>query len=173
MAGSSPLSGSDVWVAQGGDCHDERIGDGARCETGALVRVIRDPKDALYSPIGIAVGGGHVWVSPEFDGSPDGWTGLSVTELDARTGALVKVIDAFKYGLNAPGDIAVGDGRVWVVNNDSLTEMDAKTGALVRRSPPRNTTSTAPLPLPLPADVFGSRAGAVTPSSSWTRRPAP
>src|SRR5207253_2806868 len=62
----------------------------------------------------------------------------SVAELDARTGALVRVISRKKYRLEGPAAIAVAGGHVWVANvgdtntGGTVTELNARTGALVR-----------------------------------------
>lgn len=58
----------------------------------------------------------------------------SVTELDAKTGAVLRTISGSQYQFDAPGGIAVAGGRVWVTNTDanSVTELDARTGAAVR-----------------------------------------
>src|SRR5215467_9623270 len=85
----------------------------------------------LSLPISDSSDGTHVWVA--------NFGGNSVTELDAATGALVRVIMGPQYGFN--GAIAVSsDGtHVWVANRaggtthqGSVTELDAATGALVR-----------------------------------------
>jgi DNA-binding beta-propeller fold protein YncE len=60
-----------------------------------------------------------------------------VTELDANTGGLVRVISAAKYGFNTPYAMAVTGADLWAANFDqangnSVTELDAKTGRLVR-----------------------------------------
>jgi 6-phosphogluconolactonase (cycloisomerase 2 family) len=84
-------------------------------------------------PVAIAVGGLHVWVANVF--------GNSVTELDAATGSIVRVIDAGADGFKTPIAIAVTQSHVWVVNDGvkgdsrgtgSITELSASTGALVR-----------------------------------------
>jgi hypothetical protein len=50
-----------------------------------------------------------------------------VTELDAATGAPVRVLTPFGSGLNDPQAIADGGSRVWVTNagDDSVTEFPA------------------------------------------------
>lgn len=111
--------------------------------TGALVKVIDAPADAFHHPDGIAVSGLDLFVSNGNEESGMGTTNYSVaqyssvTELDATTGSLVRVINAPADHLLAPGPIAVGGGHVWVVNQDldngvSLVELDAASGSLVR-----------------------------------------
>jgi len=57
---------------------------GLNASNGSLVRIIDASADGFNHPGGLAVSGGHVWVT-NFDGN-------SVTELDASSGALVKLI---------------------------------------------------------------------------------
>jgi hypothetical protein len=58
----------------------------------------------------------------------------SVTEVDASTGALVKVSYGARYRLDAPVAMVLRGSDLFVANggNNSLTEIDASTGALVR-----------------------------------------
>ena len=73
--------------------------------------------------------GGDLWVA---NGGSD-----SVTEINAATGALIRVISAQRYRLDttvyAPA-ITVAGAHVWVPDGsgDSVTEINAATGALVR-----------------------------------------
>ena len=59
-----------------------------------------------------------------------------MTELNAATGALVKVLKGPSYGFNDPSAVASDGTHVWVTNygGTSVTELDAATGALVRVS---------------------------------------
>ena len=81
------------------------------------------------SPDAVAVQGARVWVA---NGG-----GNSVTEINANTGALIRIISASRYQLNEPQAIAATGATVWVlgsndVSNTAVTEIDAATGALVR-----------------------------------------
>jgi DNA-binding beta-propeller fold protein YncE len=126
---------NQVWVANANDSVTE-----IDAATGALVRVISARRYQFNAPAGIAAAGNRVWViSSGFngDGNPRG----SVTEIDAATGALVRVISARRYELNAPAGIAATANTVWVANGGigggtgggySVTEINAATGALVR-----------------------------------------
>ena len=62
--------------------------------------------------------GTHVWAA---NGG-----GNSVTELDAATGALVRVITGTKYRFNGPYGISSDGTHVWVANEsgDSVTELE-------------------------------------------------
>lgn len=98
----------------------------------ALISV-RIPGQALSAPAAIAVAGGRVWIANSrypMTGSASGW----VTELSARTGALIRVISARADSLTDPEAIAADRTHVWVVNSsgDSITELDAATGALIK-----------------------------------------
>jgi hypothetical protein len=85
-----------------------------------------------------------VWVP---DGNSD-----SVTEINAATGALIRVISAHEYQLNGPDAIASAGDGVWVVNVDSgsVTEINASTGALVRV-----ISSVSNVPFAIAADQTG------------------
>ena len=82
-------------------------------------------------PNSITADGRHVWVLDGFDGQ-DG----SVTELDARTGALTRTLSSADYGFKATFNDTAGiidDGtHVWVGNQNSVTEISAGDGSFVR-----------------------------------------
>lgn len=93
---------------------------------------VKIPGKALRAPDAIAVAGNRVWVANSrylADGG-GGW----ITELSAKTGALIRVISARRDKLTDPEAVAVAGNRVWVVNSfgNSVTELNASTGALVR-----------------------------------------
>ena len=97
--------------------------------TGALVRVVRNCGCRLA---GGCRRGRQPCVGrqcPNSDVTDD-----RVSELNAKTGKLVRVISASQYGFNGPAGVAATGKRVWVTNSwaDSVTELNAKTGALVR-----------------------------------------
>ena len=73
----------------------------------------------------------------------------SVTEMDASTGALVKVVSGPKYHFDEPGAIALMGTDLFVANYGSakITEVDASTGALVRVISGRSTSWTSRTPL--------------------------
>ena len=74
--------------------------------------------------------GNHVWITSSNPDVADDY----VTELNAKTGKLVRVISAARYGFDSPDGVASTSKRVWVTNTRgfSVTELNAKTGALVR-----------------------------------------
>ena len=86
----------------------------------------KDPRVGFRQPDAIASDGTHVWVANN--------DGNSVTELNASTGALVKVISGSRYEFNDPDAIASDGTHVWVANDDgnSVTELNASTGGLVK-----------------------------------------
>jgi hypothetical protein len=61
-------------------------------------------------------------------------SGSSVTELDASTGALVRVLSSPAYKFSYPQAMAVAGRDLFVANatGNSVTELDASTGALVK-----------------------------------------
>jgi DNA-binding beta-propeller fold protein YncE len=77
---------------------------------------------ALIKRGAIASDGTHVWVANDSE-TNDG----SVTELNAATGALVKVLSKSKDEFGFPDAIASDGTHVWVANGvgDSLTEFSA------------------------------------------------
>lgn len=87
----------------------------------------------FFEPVAIAVDRSHVWVANVF--------GNSVTELDARTGDVLRVVDAPRDDFKTPIAIADNGRDVWVVNDGvsgnvlgtgSITELNARNGSLVR-----------------------------------------
>jgi len=86
----------------------------------------------LGYPDAVGVRGNRVWVA-NFDNS--------VTEINAASGALIRIVSARHYRFNAPVAITTTPGAVWVVNSGfnsssnpvgSVTEISASTGALIR-----------------------------------------
>lgn len=64
-----------------------------------------------YRPQGIAAAGNRVWVANPHGGV----SGLgSVTEINAKTGAVVRVLSGARYGFKLPVAIAVAGSQVWV-----------------------------------------------------------
>jgi DNA-binding beta-propeller fold protein YncE len=94
---------------------------------------VKIPGKALSAATAIAVAGNHVWIANSRDpmtGSAGGW----VTELNAKTGALIRVISAGRARFTDPEAIAAYGDSIWVVNRfgSSVTELNARTGALIR-----------------------------------------
>ena len=60
--------------------------------------------------------------------------GNSITELNASSGSLVRVINAKADQFRDPDGIALNKSRAWIVNylGDSVTELNSSNGSLVR-----------------------------------------
>ncbi len=84
------------------------------------------------SPMAIASDGSHLLVA--------NFAGSSVTEVDAQTGALVRILAGPTYGLHDPDAVAIAAGHAWIANladpstgaGASVTEVNVTTGALTR-----------------------------------------
>jgi hypothetical protein len=117
-------------------------------KTGSQVRIIHAKADAFHHQDGIAVQGSHIWVTNSNEqlgmggGNYDTAKYSSATELNAKIGSLVRVIDATADGFLEPGPIAVSGSHVWVLNQNAssfspskpgiaLVELNANTGSLV------------------------------------------
>ena len=105
--------------------HHVRVRTAAR----RMARTIRIPWRALAHPDAIAVAGNRVWVANAGDGA-SGW----LTEIDAATGALVRIVAGQRYGLTDPVALAVDGNTLWVADGtgNAVTEVNATTGALIR-----------------------------------------
>ena len=77
-------------------------------------------------PTGLAVGGGHLWVTNA--------ASSSVSVINPNTGAWLSTLTSPRYGFNHPIAIVDHGGELFVVNaNDTVTEIRASNGTLVRR----------------------------------------
>lgn len=86
--------------------------------TGALVRVIAASRACLT---GVSSDGTHVWVADHCPASFANSCGNQVTELDAASGTVDRVIHGPAYGLDNPGAVSSGGGHVWVASTDTVT----------------------------------------------------
>jgi hypothetical protein len=142
-------SGPDLFVAN----EDGNSITELNASTGSLVRVISASRYRFNGPDAIAPSGPDLFVA---NGGPRGAldgdrgpslppaSGTSVTELNASTGRLVRVISASSYGFSGPHAIAVSGPDLFVANRKgpiraeflpngtSVTELSASTGRLVR-----------------------------------------
>ena len=77
-------------------------------------------------PTGLAMGGGHLWVTNE--------AGDSVTEINPSNGAWIATVARAKgYRFNKPVAITLNGANLFIVNaGDSVTEITASSGKLVR-----------------------------------------
>jgi outer membrane protein assembly factor BamB len=87
----------------------------------AAVTIYHDSQSITYDSVTYA--DGFLWVA----------NGESVTELNASTGKLVRVLSGSDYQFNGPTVVAAAGTKVFVVNTtgNSVTEIDARTGALL------------------------------------------
>ena len=77
------------------------------------------------SPSGLAVGGGHLWVTNQ--------AGNSVTEINPDGGAWITTLMATRYRFNQPTAITIFGPNLFIANaGGSVSEIRASTGALVR-----------------------------------------
>ena len=122
----------------GAMAHSHAVGDsGARAARATRSQAKQDTLRGTHvfgwgfnSPGGVASDGTYVWVVDND----------SLTELNAATGALVKVITGSRYGFISPWAVSSDGTHVWVANKGnpqtgqdvSVTELNAATGALVQ-----------------------------------------
>jgi hypothetical protein len=126
-------AGNRVWVGNSTGSVTE-----INATTGALIRAITASRYDLYQPTAITIRGNTVWIANSSFNSY-GTNNTSVTEINATTGALIRVITARRYDLLGPVGITTRGNTVWVANSGatgeqigSVTEINATTGALVR-----------------------------------------
>jgi hypothetical protein len=101
----------------------------ARTVARRMARTVRIPWRALAGADAIAVAGNRVWVANASYGA-SGW----LAEIDAATGALIRIIAGQRYGLADPVALAVDGNTLWVADGtgNAVTEVNARTGALIR-----------------------------------------
>jgi Putative Ig domain len=121
------FDGTDIWITDEGALNEVIE---INASTGALVNEF---ENSLYNnyyfdgPSGVATDGSDVWITNQ--------SSNTITEIDAATGALVRVIQNGSYGISDPTTLAYGDGSLWIPNRDgsSITELDASTGGLIQQ----------------------------------------
>jgi hypothetical protein len=98
---------------------------------GSLVRLYRANVDGLDGLINLTATRSDVWLTNLY-GPYDSKS--SVTELNARTGSLVRIVKAQKK--DPPDPVSVDGSHVWIgttlMGSNSVTELNARTGSLVR-----------------------------------------
>ena len=101
----------------------------ARTVARRMARTVRIPWRALAGADAIAVAGNRVWVANASYGA-SGW----LAEIDAATGALIRIVAGQRYGLADPVALAVDGNTLWVADGtgNAVTEVNARTGALIR-----------------------------------------
>lgn len=106
-------------------------GDGVRV-TQHLTVLVQSPApkvlrgEGIDHPHSLVAFKSHLWIANQ--------GGDSVSELDARTGSLVRLITGRQYHFNYPAAIVGSGDDLWVANEggNSVTEFSARTGAVVR-----------------------------------------
>ncbi|HEV3313258.1 MAG TPA: hypothetical protein VG815_22335 [Chloroflexota bacterium] len=121
--------GTHVWVLNGVG----RTVTELDAATGATVRVIGGQQYHLVQPTAIVAGGGHVFVTdaatPRYRYGSKG----AVTEIDASTGKLVRVLQGAPYNFLTPS-VALSNGvRVWIANHieGTVDVLGARSGKLI------------------------------------------
>jgi hypothetical protein len=100
--------------------------------TGTRLRTLK--WDGVANLGGVAIDGSDLWVTGDGFGN--------VTELDASTGAVIRVVSSLDFGFFTPGTVAADGPDIWVASQDdgsttkdSVTELDAATGKILRTIP--------------------------------------
>ncbi len=123
------MSGAYAWVANLSQT-DNSIAE-IRVSDGSFVRVIKSHADHFNGLLGVAAQNSHVWVT-NGEGYENGSNTNTVTELDARTGSLQRIIKVKDHGLYGPTEIIAKGSKLWVLNIDSVTELNQRNGSLVQ-----------------------------------------
>ncbi len=104
--------------------------------TGDIVRTIDAKADHFIGGQAIFSDGVHVWVLNGSVGTPQGMRASTVTELNAFTGALVRVIGLHDHGVPTyPLDVVSTGHHVFVTEatgGGKVVELDGSTGSVVR-----------------------------------------
>jgi hypothetical protein len=123
------VSGAYAWVVNIRDT-DNSIAE-MKVSNGSFVRVIKARADDFNGLWGIAAQRSHVWVT-NGEGYESGGNTNTVTELDARTGSLQRVIKVKGHGLYGPTEIVAKGSKLWVLNVNSVSELNQSNGSLVQ-----------------------------------------
>jgi len=123
------VSGAYAWVANISQTNNSITE--IRVSNGSFVRVIKARADHFNGLLGVASQNSHVWVT-NGNGYESGGNTNSVTELDARTGSLQRIIKVKDHGLYGPSEIIAKGSRLWVLNVDSVTELSQRNGSLIQ-----------------------------------------
>jgi len=132
-----------VWTANGGGTPSTKLLGGSVTQiepaTGAIIRDIGTKADRFQNIKGIVSDGTHVWVVNGSDYYSNGRRGNSITELNASTGSLVRVIELHQGIYSSPSGLVSNGTDVWVVDQGGgvsgtgcVIELKASTGAVVR-----------------------------------------
>ena len=109
--------------------------------TDKMVRLFTASRDKFENIQQIVVVGRDLWVLNGSISTSQGLRGATLTELDSRTGQLVRIVNLRDSIVSQPVAMTVADGAIWVVDDAGggvtpasyLIEVDPATGAIVRR----------------------------------------
>lgn len=136
--GGIEVYGSYMWLTNGSDNSVIQL----NANTGSLVRVIKGAKYGFNGPSDVVERGSRVWVTsgwgppyttPKASTQPNQYGG-SVTELNANSGAVVRVIKSKADHFYGSSSITIDGSHLWIANSygNSLTELNANNGSLLR-----------------------------------------
>jgi hypothetical protein len=132
--------GSHLWLSNGLESGNSVIELNA--SNGSLVRVIKGAKYGFNEPADVVVRGTRVWVTSgwgprnttvQASTQPNKYGG-SVTEFNANSGAVVRVIKSKADHFYGSAGVALEGSHAWIANSygNTLTELNASNGSLVR-----------------------------------------
>jgi DNA-binding SARP family transcriptional activator len=86
---------------------------------------------ANWGPVAIAVGDGAVWAVTCCDrtNASGAWVGNHLLKIDPIT---LRVVRRLNLSADSGGEVAVGAGGVWVLNDHSVSKIDPRTDTIVR-----------------------------------------
>jgi sugar lactone lactonase YvrE len=122
-------AGADLFIANAAGTVLEM-----RATTGALVRVIPNTHAAFADPVAISHSGDVILVLNAGRASSSSPLAGSITELDARTGSVLRTIKGSAFAFDDPAAMTVSGPDVFVADkgNNSVTEVAVASGRLVR-----------------------------------------
>ena len=100
-----------------------------------LVRVLQGDQFQFSLPRAVAVYGPDLWVlSDRLETTGSSWVEGVLTEVDATTGHVVRVVTGARYGMNVALAMTIDGPDIFVVDEgkNQVTEVDASSGQLVR-----------------------------------------
>jgi hypothetical protein len=122
------VNGTHVWI---GNIQDGRNAlSELNARTGSLIRVIKAEADQFNGLLGVVAHNSHVWVT-NGEGYESGSETNSVTELNARTGSLLRIIKEKDHSLYGPTEIIASGSKLWILNVDSVSELNQGNGSLI------------------------------------------
>jgi DNA-binding beta-propeller fold protein YncE len=122
-------AGPDLFVANGAGSLSE-----VRASDGTVVRTISGHGFGFVHPIAIAAAGHTLLVLNAGRPSASPAVAGSLTEIDARTGRLLRRVAGSSFAFDDPAALTVSGSHAYVADeaSDSVTEIDTTSGTLVR-----------------------------------------